>query len=172
MVLAKRPDTHKSLAERGAWKSEHSLSHSLWFSFLLFSTDVLGCLVRNTHLDHPQLVNPCSLLKKHQDHGDYWAFVREFSRKEVTDTVRRPHSQCHFSRPQYPQNLKPCRCLSCTQLKKLRCVKTGRGLGRAWIRLALNEASLESYLTMFADDNDNKPKFYSRWVLGERGRGM
>jgi hypothetical protein len=43
-------------------------------------------------------------------------------------------------------------------------VKTSRGYGRAWIRLALNEASLESYLNMFAADTEIKPKFYTPCV--------
>ena len=38
------------------------------------------------------------------------------------------------------------------QLSKLQKVKTDIGRGRAWIRLALNEASMEAYMRNFLDD--------------------
>lgn len=44
-------------------------------------------------------------------------------------------------------------------------MKTDLGRGRAWIRHALNECSLESYFRLFQDDRDHKPAYYSRDAL-------
>ena len=51
------------------------------------------------------------------------------------------------------------------QVTKLHHVKTDLGRGRAWLRLALNEESLESYLRIIAEDQKEKKKHYSKDAL-------
>lgn len=46
-------------------------------------------------------------------------------------------------------------------MSSLKHVKTGKGKCRAWIRMALNEASFESFLNMFVADQENLAKFYT-----------
>ncbi len=53
------------------------------------------------------------------------------------------------------------------QITNLKMVQTDIGRGRAWIRLALNENSLESYLGMFASDPESKPQFYSKYTTAQ-----
>ena len=59
----------------------------------------------------------------------------------------------------YPHNITPI------QLEKLKLVKTDIGRGRAWIRLALNENALESYIRMFTEDPAaDRREFYDLFV--------
>ena len=51
------------------------------------------------------------------------------------------------------------------QIKEFKNVKTDLGKGRAWIRIALMESSLESYVRMFLMDETIKLEFYERYDL-------
>eukprot|EP00730_Choanoeca_flexa_P008687 TRINITY_DN12520_c1_g7_i1.p1 TRINITY_DN12520_c1_g7~~TRINITY_DN12520_c1_g7_i1.p1 ORF type:complete len:953 (+),score=231.79 TRINITY_DN12520_c1_g7_i1:74-2932(+) len=73
------------------------------------------------------------LEKKYQKHDSYWAYAKCFCRKDMIQTI-----------------------------SHLTAVKTGRGRARAWLRLALNESSLESYLNLFMVDDSYKSKYYSK----------
>ena len=79
--------------------------------------------------------------------------VRPPPRRSVPPLKRRPRRSNDPPLPNVPT-------AAPAQIKKLKRVKTNRGYCRAWIRLALNEASLESYLNMFVVDTEIKPKFY------------
>lgn len=70
------------------------------------------------------------LVKNHRETG-FWKYAKLFSRKDIVQEIAR-----------------------------LRSVRTDIGRGRAWIRIALNEASMEPFLNMFLDDPKHKKKFY------------
>ncbi|CAI8012510.1 Pleckstrin homology domain-containing family M member 2, partial [Geodia barretti] len=89
---------------------------------------------------------PAQLLCDHLDHilmhglrefeDGYWPFVRHFTRNELVQRIR--------------------------QLKR---VTTSVGRGRSWLYTALNEQSVESYIRMFAENQDIVEGFYLRYQL-------
>jgi hypothetical protein len=65
----------------------------------------------------------------------YWPFVSYFTRTELVQKIR-----------------------------QLRRVTTSVGRGRSWLYTALNEQSVESYIRMFAENQDIVEGFYLRYI--------
>ena len=98
------------------------------------------------------------MVKSHREKG-FWPYAKLFSRKDIVQEVSVPLPPTVSLATRAGGTtvlLTPSRPSSTTwpasQLSKLQKVKTDIGRGRAWIRLALNEASMEAYMRNFLED--------------------